>query len=294
MPNRAEVFLVATSSDWCESGGNLIQPSRSIGGREPLLASVRAAFGAGVVLHAALISEPNSSAIALRVQAAAARSGHARDASKHKIRQMETWHAQFAKVAAAEALRRASTSAAWHEVIVRIRIDLPLPRRLPLHPFSRELDEGAHLVWGIGGITGTLGYSGSPLQPIIHDWLYLAGPAGMALLAAMTDVVLHEHKARCFGFCPEEQVQLQLLHAGFELRPFARAGPGFAPLRIHKDVATCKPIMVSSSVRNSTNCKPTMCVPAPHVVRKQAQRLYAGTGGHSQGHRSRWRESLRF
>ena len=113
------------------------------------------------------------------------------------------------QVAAAEALRQRSRIG--HDVVVRARLDVPFTALLPLGQFARALVRQPTRVWAAGGVTGTIGQVGMPPQRIMHDWLYIAGPVGIAALASMTAAgVVHSHRARCFGFCPEEQVEIQL------------------------------------------------------------------------------------
>ena len=288
LPNRADVFLVAALSDLC-----IGIPDPDVW-RERLQHNVSDAFGSGVNAHAALIDEPNTTDLADRVRRVAAMAGHEQDATTHKISQLRAWFVQFEKLAAAEALRR-RRSAADHDVIVRLRLDVPLQAPLPLHDFARSIAQHSRRVWAAGGITGTIGHRGMPRRRIMHDWLYITGSLGMRTLAGMTQAgIAFDGTARCFGLCPEEQVELQLRHAGIQLRPFTWASPGFGPLRIHRDPATCRPIPVAPGVHNSSMCMPAYCIPRllpAREMRLQREQLLLGRAQH-QRHIHSWSRTV--
>ena len=97
-----------------------------------------------------------------------------------------------------------------------------------------------------------------------RDWFYVATPAGMAALTAMVahpePHILIRPDARCWGLCPEEQVEAQLTLRNVSLVPLnwgAKAVVGARVARLFKNYSAPESIARGYTVDISKRRCPT-------------------------------------
>lgn len=218
-PANADVILSATMESFCSPSLDSLPVAAA---ERQLETEVREAFGKHV-LAVRLVPEPEPKTIRgmMRVlRAAVLRTNASLDAASYansafKTSSMYSWRKQSAKAAVVEMLRRATLRT--HDVIVRTRIDMMIHCTLPvisLHPLARKT---VYAVRRPVANTTALGGFGASVNV---DWLYVTDEDGMAAMADMgnqSGSLMFSASTRCFGFCPEEQTQLQLKARGVSM-----------------------------------------------------------------------------
>lgn len=137
--------------------------------------------------------------------------------SPFKVGQMECYIRQFAKVSAA--IRALLRMPEVFDVVIRTRVDVAILAPILELPVAVR----RHGIADVYSVWATFSAS-SPFAsvPFMHDWIYVSTPTGMSELAKLPGVnLMYNATARCYGFCPEEQVALQLMHLPVRMQHLA-------------------------------------------------------------------------
>ena len=212
---QVTVFLVTSHDQWCAA-------SRS-SDTAALEAEVRAIFGIPR-LYALLVPEPPvvdvwGSGLVRAAQGAAMKGGgKGGHASKFKIDQLLSYMRQFTNVARAEALRRQHGP---HDLVIKARLDVLYNSVVDLAPLWRVLSSEPQSVFAPRAYEGS--FSPDYSVPQWRDWNLVLSELGAEALYNGSDLSnatqpLYNGSRRCYGFCVEEQVQLQLELSGCSYR----------------------------------------------------------------------------
>lgn len=184
-------------------------------------------FGSRVAAHAELVPEADpvdvrGSGLVKAAQAAAmAGGGKGGHASAFKINELARYMRQFGNVARADELRHRTTTHSY-DVILKARIDVMYQQLVDVAPLWRALARQPRLVFATKMYS--MPYSPDYTWPQWRDWNLVVGEP---CAAAMSDsaslynctLPLYNGSRRCYGFCIEEQLKLQLERRGCVYEP---------------------------------------------------------------------------
>ena len=214
---KVSVFLIASPDQWCSASG------RDDG--STLEAEVQSMFGSSVFARAALVPEPEaidsrgSGLVTAAQQAAMRGGGKGGHASAFKINELMMYLRQFGNVARAEELRRRHGP---HDMILKARLDVQ---------YSKPVD--AVDLWHAIAMSDanvfatqlyTIEYSPEYTWPQWRDWNLVMGERCADAMYDSSRLGNYTHplynaSRRCFGYCIEEQLKLQLEHRGCTYLP---------------------------------------------------------------------------
>jgi len=223
-----EIFLVVSPDQWCSAAGSDDEATLS--------AEVRDMFAGRLAsdkVHAAIAPPPTVDWSEARVagtvsarllkaaqKAAADGGGKPGHASAYKYAMLLAYMRQFGNVAHADALRR--SAGRRHDVVVKARIDVQYPEPVDLAPLAAALRAEPTLVFAPCAYDGA--YDEAIATPQWRDWNLVLSEAGAAAVAAVADLgngsapLYNGTATRCYGYCVEEQLRLQLAARGFGYR----------------------------------------------------------------------------
>jgi len=209
----------------------------------------------------------------------------------HLCELMVRWFYQFEHFARVEALSRVYGP---FQLLVRARLDVMLSRPLVLSSIAGlTRGDGPSQVLHLHA----LGFSAAQGQPwafqlenctggeeascklFFHDWLYVGKPAAMSALAQMTQrrtppsrLLLVDPKVRCFGWCQEQQVMLQLRLVNVSLTPLEGMHATAHPLPEGVRLRTRSPVPFYD-LSPAKGCS-TACPGVPRCVRHGIDHSY--------------------
>ena len=216
---RVSVFLVATHDSWCSAAADDDEAT--------LAAEVASMFGKAVSHVALLPPAPHldsrgSGLVKAAQLAAMAGGGKGGHASAFKVDQLVRYLRQFGPVANAEELRRRHGP---HDVIIRARIDVLYGQRAEVAPLWHAVQSEPRAVFATRMYERD--YSPEYTWPQWRDWNLVMGETCAAALVPACSMhnaagewePLYNGSRRCWGYCIEEQMKLQLEHRGCVYRP---------------------------------------------------------------------------
>ena len=222
------VFLVASPDQWCTAAkGNDTAALKAA-----LAAEVRDMFGPRVTTHSELAPPPLVAFSEARVEgtisnkllraaqkAASDGGGKPGHASAMKYGMLLGYMSQFSNVARAEELRQMAGTP--HDVIIKARIDVQYPQPVDVAPLWSTLRSAPKTIFATQVYNQT--YDPEISTPQWRDWNLVLSEAGAIALHQASDLdngssPIYDPTRRCYGYCIEEQLKLQLERRGFTYR----------------------------------------------------------------------------
>ena len=220
-----EIFLAVSPDQWCSAAGSDDEAT--------LAAEVRDMFSRRVPTQVAIAPPPTVDWSEARVEgtvsarllkaaqrAAAAGGGKPGHASAYKYGMLLAYMRQFGNVAHADDLRRRAGRV--HDVVLKARIDVQYPEPVDLVPLAAALRAEPTLVFAPLAYDGP--YDETIATPQWRDWNLVMSEVGATALRAVADLgngstpLYNGTGSRCYGYCVEEQLRLQLEARGFGYR----------------------------------------------------------------------------